>query len=150
MKARNEQEKHKITNHVRQHLKNKITRKVCETWCLVLLLRRSCCPSTSSSHFIMACHATSSLCYLFSLCSRLLGILRRSNWGSKEERGGVEGRFLKGSSQWVQKMSIITVSTDFEWGEKRAHFHLKFFALLRSTKLLLGGSSAAVLASHQT
>lgn len=66
---------------------------------------------------------------LFSLpsCHSLLPPGRRvwqSGWGLEEERDGGEGLFLKGSSQWVQNMFIITVSNKLEQGEKRAYFHL--------------------------
>lgn len=67
-----------------------------------------------------------------SLCFHLEGVLRQSGWGLKERR------FLKGSSQWIQKMSIITVSTDLESGEKKAHFHLTSSLPFRFHKTITG------------
>lgn len=79
------------------------------------------------AHLILLWPVTShplSAILCLSLWFRFAGILRQRGWGPKEEKGGGEGRLLKGSSQWVQKMSIITVSNRLEWGEKRGHFHL--------------------------
>lgn len=58
------------------------------------------------------------------LCFRLAGVFETERLGLEEERDGGEGYFLKGSSQWVQNMFIITVSNKLEQGEKRAYFHL--------------------------
>lgn len=100
----------------------------------------------NKDQLISFCYGLSHL--LLSLSSLIKSLLlpcrhpEMEPWGLEEERDGGEGRLLKGSSQWVQKMSIITVSNRLDWGERRAYLTSSWSSSLpvSSTRLLVVGA----------